>query len=57
MAKVAPYHTNTWEPAYGERNVHHDRDDCKYGRAIKPEHWRSGTGSHPLCMECQRLAR
>jgi hypothetical protein len=55
MAKVAPYHTSTWEPAYGQPNVHHDHDDCKYGKAIRPEHWRSGTGGHRLCENCQTL--
>lgn len=55
MAKVSPYHTSTWEPAYGERNVHHDHNDCHYGRAIKREHLRQGTGGHPRRKECIRL--
>jgi hypothetical protein len=55
MAKVAPYHTSTDETEYGERNVHHDHNDCEYGKRIKTEHWRSGTGGHPRCKECVRL--
>jgi hypothetical protein len=56
MAKVAPYHTSTWEPAYGQPNVHHDHDDCRFGKAIKPEHLRQGTGGHRLCDECADLS-
>jgi hypothetical protein len=55
MVKVAPYHTSTWEPAYGQRNVYHDQSECKYGKAIKPEHRRSGADGRPLCDECQEL--
>jgi hypothetical protein len=56
MAKVAAYHTSTWEPAYGQRNVYHDHDDCKYGSAIRPEHWRAGAGvNRPRCDECVKL--
>ncbi len=39
MAKVAPYHTTTNEDFPPEhRDVYHDRDDCKAGKKIKPEH-------------------
>jgi hypothetical protein len=54
--KVAPYHTTS--PEYNpptHRDVHHDHDDCKYGKDIKSWHKVSGTGGKPLCKECQRL--
>jgi hypothetical protein len=55
MAKVTPYHTNNTEYPPEHRNVHHDHDDCHYGRAIKPEHRVSGDGGKPRCSECRRL--
>lgn len=54
--KIPPYHTSSFEnypPTH--RDVHHNHDDCKYGKDIKPEHRLSGTGDKPLCKECQRL--
>ena len=55
MAKVAPFHTDSEEYPPSHRNVHHDRDDCHDGKAIKPQHRKSGTGGKPLCAECKRI--
>ncbi|HZS38761.1 MAG TPA: hypothetical protein VFF06_18140 [Polyangia bacterium] len=55
MAKVLPYHTDTEEYPPSHRNVHHDHDDCQYGKAIKPHHRVKGTGNKPRCKECIKL--
>jgi hypothetical protein len=55
MAKVGPYHTSSTEYPPEHRNVHHDHDDCKDGKRIKPEHKEYGTGNKPRCKECIRL--
>jgi hypothetical protein len=55
MAKCPPYHTNSPEYPPTHRNVHHDHDDCKYGKEIKPSHKVSGDGGKPRCDECIKL--
>jgi hypothetical protein len=55
MSKVSPYHTNSTEYPPTHRDVHHDHDDCKYGKEIKPEHRVAGKGDRPRCAECTRL--
>ena len=55
MAKVAPYHTNSPEYPPEHRNVHHDHDNCPYGKRILPHQLVKGTGGKPLCQECVRL--
>jgi hypothetical protein len=55
MAKIAVYHTNETEYPPSHRNVHHDHDDCKYGKAIQAKHRVSGTGGKPRCDECKKL--
>ena len=49
MAKVAAYHTSTYEEPPSHRNVYHDHDDCHDGRAIKPWNKLQGTGGKPRC--------
>lgn len=53
--RVPPYHTNSMEYPPSHRNVHHNHDDCRYGKEIKPQHLESGTGNKPLCKECEKL--
>ena len=55
MAKVGSYHTSNTEYPPEHRNVHHDHNDCKDGKQIKPEHRLMGTGGKPRCKECIRL--
>jgi len=55
MGRVAAYHTNSQEYPPSHRNVHHNHDDCSYGKSIKPQHRVPGNGGKPLCSECTRL--
>jgi hypothetical protein len=55
MARVAPFHTNSPEYPPTHRNVHHDHDDCRYGKEIKPRDRVDGEGNRPLCTECTKL--
>lgn len=55
MAKVPAYHTSTKEYPPSHREVHHDHDDCHYGKDIKREDRLSGPGGKPRCSECIRL--
>jgi len=55
MGKVSAYHTDSTEYPPSHREVYHDHDDCKYGKEIKPQHRKSGTGGKPRCKECIRL--
>jgi len=55
MGRVADYHTNSVEYPPEVREVHHNRDDCKDGKRIKPQHKTAGSGGKRLCKECMRL--
>jgi len=55
MAKVSAYHTTSVEEPPAHREVHHDHDNCKYGKEIKPWNRASGTGGKPRCKECIKL--
>jgi hypothetical protein len=46
------YHTNSEEYPPGHRNVHHNNNNCKNGKQIKPQHRMAGTGNKPLCKDC-----
>jgi hypothetical protein len=52
MAKVNPYHTDSPEYLPEHRNVYHDHDDCRDGKAIKAWHRKGGTGGKERCKEC-----
>src|ERR1019366_7884559 len=52
MAKVNPYHTDLPEYPPEHRNVYHDHDDCKNGKAIKSWHRKGGPGGKQRCNEC-----
>jgi hypothetical protein len=55
MTRIAPFHTNSPEYPPTHRDVHHDHDDCQYGREIRPQHRIAGEGNRPLCKECTKL--
>jgi hypothetical protein len=55
MAHIAAHHTDSPEYPPTHRNVYHDRDDCPYGREIKPWHRQAGEGGRPRCDECRKL--
>ena len=55
MAKVNPYHTDSPEYPPEHRNVYHDHDDCRDGKAIKAWHRKSGTGGKQRCKECIKI--
>jgi len=48
-----PYHSTRKSPL----PVHHIYADCYGGSAIRDEYRHDGTGSHPLCRECDAMAR
>ena len=52
--QVYPYHTKTEEEP-GQRDVHHDHDDCSDGMRIKPKNKEAGTNEKPLCDVCKKL--
>ena len=52
MARVNPYHTARPETG-GERNVHHNDDECPRGKEISAADWRKGTDGRPLCKVCK----
>lgn len=51
MAKVSPYHS-----AKPGTRVHHDNNRCTEGNNIESYNRRPGTGGHPRCDHCKRLA-
>ena len=51
MAKVATFHSKK-----SGTKVHHDNDKCTEGNNIEKENRASGTGGHPRCDHCERLA-
>ena len=53
--RVAPYHTNNLEYPPTHRNVHHDHNDCQYGKEILPKDRVGGEGNRGLCTVCKRL--
>jgi len=55
MTKVTKYHTDSLEYPPEHRNVYHDHDDCHDGKAIKPEHRKSGDGGKQRCKVCIKL--
>jgi hypothetical protein len=55
MSKVSPYNTSSTEYPPTHRNVYHDHNDCKYGKAILPKDRQSGTGNKLRCDECKKL--
>lgn len=55
MSAVAPYHTTHTKYMPGQRDVYHDRDDCRYGREISHGDRDPGEGHRPLCRECIKL--
>lgn len=55
MSRVPPFHTNSLEYPPSHRDVHHDHDDCRYGKEIQPQHRVAGEGNRRLCSECVRL--
>lgn len=55
MAKVPPYHTNSYEYPPEHRAVYHDHDNCPAGRHIKPQHKEQGTAGRPRCKDCIKL--
>ncbi len=55
MAKIAPYHTTSYEEPPEHRNVYHDHDDCKDGKRILAKNRVAGTGGKPRCKECVKL--
>lgn len=52
MAKVAPFHSKLDT----DRKVHHDNNQCTEGNNIEGKNRVSGTGNHPRCEHCARLA-
>jgi hypothetical protein len=42
-----------WHSANSD--VYHNNINCRTGNSIKPENLEQGTGSKPLCDECERL--
>ncbi len=38
-----------------KQSVYHNNSGCNTGHNIDPEHLRQGTGSRPLCNECNSL--
>jgi hypothetical protein len=53
--RVAPYHTSSTEYPPTHRNVHHDHDDCRYGKEILAKDRVAGEGGKPLCSACTSL--
>ncbi len=46
------YHTGSWDYPSECRDFHHDNNDCRLGKQIKPEDRQLGTGDKPLCRYC-----
>jgi len=55
MARVAPYHTNNQEYPPTHRDVHHDHNDCRYGKEILAKDRVAGEGNRDLCKACIAL--
>jgi hypothetical protein len=55
MAKIPPYHTTSFEYPPGQRNVHHDHENCLAGKRIKLQHRLPGTGGKLRCKVCISL--
>ncbi|WP_437731165.1 hypothetical protein [Sorangium sp. So ce1335] len=55
MAKVEEFNTSTPQYPPEHREVYHDQSECKFGKAIKPEHRLRGRGGKKHCSECERL--
>jgi len=51
MSKLAPFHST--RPG---TTVHHDNSKCTEGNNIEAQYKKSGTGGHPLCQHCKKLA-
>lgn len=55
MAKDPAYHTDSVEYPPEVREVHHDHNDCREGKKIKPEHRKPGTNNKRLCKVCETM--
>jgi hypothetical protein len=51
MSKVAAFHST--KPG---TKVHHDHSKCTEGNNIEHHYRATGTGGHPKCEHCKRLA-
>ena len=50
MSEIPPWHSV-------KSDVYHNNISCSTADAIVKENLREGTGSKPLCSECERLNR
>lgn len=51
MTQVAPFHSS--KPG---TDKHHNNNKCTEGNNIEKYYLKAGTGGHPLCDHCKRLA-